>query len=99
MDKSKGSLNIKFSGKDTLNLTVLTKVCNCLLNVLNKISLVTSNRKNEYSVSYSNGDGFSLVITQDNCESDTIINNNANTFNVFIDFYITYNLIYSGLRR
>ena len=86
MDKSSGSLIIKFSGKETLNLNVLTKLCTCLTNVLNKITLVVSNKKNEYSVSYNTGDGFSLVITKDsNNSDDTIIGENINVFNTFID--------------
>lgn len=85
MDKSKGNLVVKFSGKESLNLIVLSKLCSCLLNVLNKISLVASNDKNEYSVSYNSGDGFSLVISQDTSSSNTIIDNNINVFNSFID--------------
>lgn len=85
MDKNKGNLVVKFSGKESLNLIVLSKLCSCLLNVLNKISLVTSNSKNEYSVSYNTGDGFSLVITQDTKNDSTIIDTNINIFNSFID--------------
>lgn len=85
MDKNKGSLIIKFSGKETLDLTVLSKLCSCLLNVLNKISLVSSNTKNSYSVSYNSGDGFSLVVNQDTNSSSNIIDNDVNVFNTFID--------------
>ena len=45
MDKSSGSLVVKFSGKESLNLSVLSKLCSSLINVLNKITLVTSNKK------------------------------------------------------
>ena len=85
MDKNKGSLIIKFSGKETLDLTVLSKLCSCLLNVLNKISLVTSNNKNNYIVSYNSGDGFSLVVNQDISDSSNIIDSDTNVFNTFID--------------
>lgn len=85
MDKSSGSLIIKFSGKEVLNLSVLSKLCSCLLNVLNKINLVTSNKKSEYSVGYNVGDGFSLTITQDSWGNDTIIDSNINSFSTFID--------------
>ena len=85
MDKSKGSLIVKFSGKETLNLTILSKVCSCLTNVLNKISLVSSNSKNDYSVSYNTGDGFSFVITQDKSEDANMIDENINVFNTLID--------------
>ena len=85
MDKNKGSLTIKFSGKECLDLSVLSKLCSCLLNVLNKVSLSTTNKKNEYNVSYNNGDGFSLVITQETSEEDTIIDNNVNVFNALVD--------------
>lgn len=85
MDKSKGSLTIKFSGKECLDLSVLSKLCSCLLNVLNKISVTSTNKKNEYNVSYTNGDGFSLVITQENGQEDTIIDNNVNVFNTLVD--------------
>ena len=85
MDKNKGSLIIKFSGKETLDLTVLSKLCSCLLNVLNKISLVTSNNKNNYIVSYNSGDGFSLVVNQDVSDSSNIIDSDTNVFNTFID--------------
>jgi len=85
MDKSSGNLIIKFSGKESLNLSVLSKLCSSLIAILNKITLVTSNKKSEYSVSYNTGDGFSLVITKDSNNEDTIIDANINVFNTFID--------------
>lgn len=85
MDKNKGSLTIKFSGKEVLDLGVLSKLSSLLLNALNKISLTTANVKNEYNVSYTNGDGFGLLITQENVNDKTIIDNDVNVFNVFTD--------------
>lgn len=83
MDKNKGSLTIKFSGKEVIDLNILGKLSSYLLNVLNKITLITSNSKNDYNVSYVSGDGFNLVITQDNIIEKTILNNDINIFNVF----------------
>lgn len=85
MDKNKGSLTIKFSGKESLNLTVLSKLCSCLLTVLNKVSLVASNSKNEYNVSYNSNDGFSMVITQETSGEVGIIDNEVNVFNTLLD--------------
>ena len=85
MDKNKGSLIIKFSGKESLSLTVLSKLCSSLLTVLNKISLVSSNSKNEYYVSYTNNDGFSMVINQETNSESNIIDNEINVFNTLLD--------------
>ena len=85
MDKNKGSLTIKFSGKESLNLTVLSKLCSSLLTVLNKISLVSSNSKNEYSVSYSNNDGFSMTIYQESSGEVGMIDNEVNVFNTLVE--------------
>ena len=85
MDKSKGSLTIKFSGKESLNLTVLSKLCNNVLNVLNKISLVSSNTKNDYSVSYSGNDGFSMTITQETSKDTGMIDKEVNVFNTLVE--------------
>lgn len=85
MDKSKGSLILKFSGKESLNLNVLSKLCSSLINVLNKISLITTNSKNEYSVSYSSGDGFSLLVNQDTNNDQVAMDEDINVFSAFID--------------
>ena len=85
MDKSKGSLIIKFSGKESLNLNVLSKLCSSLMNVLNKISLITTNSKNEYSVSYNTGDGFSLVVNQEASNDQVAMDEDINVFTTFVD--------------
>lgn len=84
MDKSKGSLIIKFAGKESLNLNILTKLCTSLTNVLNKLSLSINNVKNEYSVSYNSGEGFSLCFNQENISLDGI-GSTYNIFDLFLD--------------
>ena len=85
MDKNKGSLTIKFSGKESLNLNVLSRLCSSLIAVLNKISIVSSNSKNEYSVSYANNDGFSMTIYQDTASENSMIDTDINVFNTLLD--------------
>ena len=84
MDKNKGNLIVKVSGKETVSLSTLSKVCSALTNVLNKISMSIYNEKGHFHVSYNTNDGFSLNIIEEE-NNDNLVSANVDVLNVFVD--------------
>lgn len=79
-----GNLIIKVSGRETVSLSTLSKVCSCLTNILNKISMTVYDHKGNFNVMYNTHDGFSLNIIEES-SSNNLVSNDVNVLNIFVD--------------